>query len=86
MTEKEFMNLKFALEATWQAIGADILAVVPEQSISRDEVIEVVLDADRLECYADEESKPVVETFRTLPYPEQIAIAKKYFVFERYGY
>ena len=86
MTEKEMQDLSFALETTWQAIGMDVLADIPSGSISRDEVVELVLDADRLETYCDEDSKPTVKKFRELPYIEQIAVAKKYFIFERYGY
>ena len=55
---------------TWDAIGADLLVdedgnIDESASLPKDEVMEVVCDADRMEMYGDD--KEAYETWKALP-------------------
>jgi len=85
MNINELQEIKFAFEMTWQAIGMDILACTDGDTISKGEVIECVLDADRMSAYGDID-KAILDKFNALPYSERIKMAEGYFTFARYGY
>ena len=77
-------------ERTWNAIGADLLVdedgnVDESKSIPKDEVMEVVADADRMEMYGDD--KEAYEIWEKLgSYDEKLKAISGAFTFEHYGY
>lgn len=85
-------QLQGALRRTWSAIASDCLAAVSESDdldtaeMSRNEVVEVVLDCDRIEQYGylNEEGRAELKAFRKLPVPVQVALARTVFTDEHY--
>jgi len=73
-----------ALNNTWDAIGADILEANGKKDITRELVIEVVLDADSFSMYGDDEE--AVAAFRVLEKEERKEVLRKAFPYNRYGY
>lgn len=73
-----------ALNRVWDYIGADVLEIC-DGECSRDEVIEFVLDAGRLETMGDADPKEL-DIFRAMTYEAQCAVAKQFFTFSIYGY
>ena len=73
-----------AANFTWQSIGDDILKVAEVDSISREDVVETVIDCDYLERYGDD--KEAVEAFRALDIEEQHEMLVKAFPCRRYGW
>lgn len=73
-----------AANLVWQYIGDDILKTAEVDSISREDVIEVVLDASYLE-YHGQDTEAVAE-LRKLSYEEQQEMMLKAFPCERYGW
>jgi len=77
------------LRATWEYIGNDIMAAVQEEGrydISRDDLIEVVLDADHMNVAAKNASeKEALKEFDKLSYKEKIKFAKTVFTYERWS-
>lgn len=73
---------------TWNAIGADILTAVEEgtgdTSIPRDEVVEVVMDADHMNMYGHDPE--AYKYFQTLDYDDKERVLKKAFPLSRYGW
>ena len=89
-TEKELGKLYQALWQTWCTIGGDVLACQGKSEVDRDTVLEVVLDAGRLEQFCDVNEfdkagiQNIVKHFRTYSYDEQREIAKGRFTCEMY--
>jgi len=73
-----------ALNRVWNYIGADVLELC-EGECTRDEVIEFVLDAGRLEALGKADPKEL-EIFRAMTYEAQCAVAAMTFTHEIYGY
>jgi hypothetical protein len=70
-----------AMYRTWDYIGHDLLCETGD--ISQAEVIEVVLDADRVTFFGDD--KEAARILYELSYPEMKKLAKEAFPFKRYG-
>lgn len=73
-----------AMNSTWEAIAMDVLEI-SDGSASKDLVIEMVLDASRVESYGnlnDEELK----YYKDLNFEEKIKIANEAFTYPTYGY
>jgi hypothetical protein len=75
-----------ALSSIWDTIGSDYLSIAAENgesTVSRGEVIEVVLDAGR-----PKQMFPNVDwtDFDALTYPLKVKAAKQAFTYTRYGY
>lgn len=77
------------LRATWEYIGNDIMSAVQEEGrydISREDLIEVVLDADHMKVAArTADEKAALVEFEKLSYKEKIKFAKTVFVYERWS-
>lgn len=73
---------KYALGNVWQQIGADILMCSETDELPRDDVIELVLDADRPATFF-----PDIDwtEFNSLPYTEQVEVCRNQ-VFENESY
>jgi hypothetical protein len=69
---------------TWEAIASDVLAL-SEGTIGKDEVVEFVLDADRLEMYGNLPEEKL-KAFRALSYYDQMELAMAAFPYDEYGY
>lgn len=92
-------NLKHLMFVVWQEIGYDILEIERQEGnnsgISPDLVVELVLDANRLEttlphCYfisgTTEEAETALKEFRKLSWQKQCELAKdQIFTAEVYG-
>lgn len=50
LTPKDELLIRTAAHNVWDRIAYDCLVEVPDQTLDRDTVIELVLDADRLYC------------------------------------
>jgi hypothetical protein len=90
MNEKHMKFLWGAmLRAAWEYIGNDIMSAVQEEGkydISRDDLIEVVLDADHMHCAArTADEKAALVEFEKLSYKEKIKFAKTVFVAARWS-
>lgn len=89
-TPDQLNVLSRVFHAVWNAIAYDILQAVQEMDgkdwISRDEVVELVLDADRPTdfCKTPQE-KELYKKLRELPFAEQDKIVTKMFPHARYG-
>lgn len=71
-----------AAQRTWQAIGGDVLRSANVNSVSREEVVECVMDY--IDAYGNDVDA-VVE-FKTLTYEEREKMLLKAFPFGRYGW
>jgi len=92
-TEKELEKLYGALWQTWCYIGGDVLACQGKNEVDRDTVLEVVLDAGRLEQFACKNERndaekleitDIVKRLRKYSWEEQQEIAKGRFTCEMY--
>jgi glycerol-3-phosphate O-acyltransferase len=71
-----------AANRTWQAIGSDILVASEVDSITRDEVVEAVMDY--LQDYG-RDTEAVAE-FNKLSFEDKTAMLRKAFPLDRYGW
>lgn len=84
------VELKQGLLRVWETIAYDILAAVadggdPEKAtMTKAEVIEVVLDADYLQMYGQVPADQLKE-WKALSYDRQIELAKTVFTYRTYG-
>jgi hypothetical protein len=78
------MDLQWALNQTWDTIAADIMECAGVDIMDRDEVVEIVLNANYLEMYGGLDKETLAE-FRAKPYDEQVKLATKAFTYARYG-
>jgi hypothetical protein len=73
---------------TWHSIGGDVLRAVEESigesCIPRDEVIEVVMDADYMGTHGND--KEAYEHFKTLSFSKKVEIVAKAFPLPIYGW
>lgn len=93
-TPEEQKRLQQIAHGVWDEIGYDAMAMLAEEgkhSMPRSHVLELVLDADRMECsYGRRGGKetsdaPLLKKFRELSYQQQIDMVKPAFRFARYG-
>lgn len=94
-TDQELETIGWLMGSTWDVIGMDVLQGVAicegkrrsQVSIPPDEVIEVVLDADHIECHAAPygEDAKLMKKFRQLSYEDQIKFAERVFTETSYG-
>lgn len=73
-----------ALNETWDVIASDILVAYGKKEISRELVIEAVLDADRFKTYGGD--MQAFNTFNFLKKFEQEEVLRLAFPHETYGY
>jgi hypothetical protein len=71
-----------AAQSTWQAIGGDILRAAEVDSMSRDEVVEAVMD------YIHDYGRDMnaIAKFKKLNFEEKQAVLLKAFPLARYGW
>lgn len=72
-----------AMWRVWEVIGGEFFQENNESFLSREEVIEVILDANYLESFGNCKAD-LLKEFRKLPYEDQEKIAKQKFTLERY--
>jgi hypothetical protein len=72
-----------AMWRVWEVIGGEFFQENNESFLSREEVIEVVLDANYLESFGNCKSD-ILKEFINLSYEDQEEIAKQKFIHERY--
>jgi hypothetical protein len=87
--KKMEQRILIAMQRTWDVIGCDTLTMLEEAGepavLSKDEVIELVIDADRLREFG--EDKEATDTLYNLPsYKQKVEIGRKAFPFKKYGY
>jgi formate-dependent phosphoribosylglycinamide formyltransferase (GAR transformylase) len=78
-----------AMLRTWDAIGADTLTMLEEAGepavLPKDEVIELVIDADRLREFGGD--KEAIDTLYNLPsYEQKVEVGREAFTFDRYSW
>lgn len=83
-------EVMYCANRVWDIIGDDCLCdeygkIDYSATVSRDEVVELVMDADRLRTLGNLSSENYSK-FMKLPYDEKEAIVKKAFSCERYGW
>ncbi len=85
-SDAEQKRLLAMLQGVWQYIGADAIQACGGD-LSRSEVIELTLDADRLEMeYGKKpEDAELIKRYRSLSYRGQCNIARLAFPFNYYG-
>jgi hypothetical protein len=79
------MDISEALHRTWSIIGGDILQCEEVEQLPKEEMIDVVLDANYLEMYGGLSEQQVKE-FRSLPHAQQVSVAREVFTYDYYGY
>jgi len=74
-----------AMRCTWDAIAADVLEL-SDGNMTRDEVLEMVLDADRMTMYGDD-NKAAEYTFMVMRYYKTYwkTLGIQAFPYENYG-
>jgi len=78
-------KFKTALQDVWEAIAQVVLEMCDNNTASKNEVIEMVLDANRIDIYGDLSSDELAE-WNNLSFDDKIAIANKAFIYKYYGY
>jgi hypothetical protein len=66
--QKPSKELMYALNATWQAIGPDLMQCAEETGgeLDNEEVVEACFDADRIVVYGGDHGKSSQDEFRTM--------------------
>jgi len=86
LSEADLVTLQEAARRTWEVIGYDILSATGGVDVSRSDVLEMVLDADRVTTY----NPTLPETIHTFLATARYAAIKKAvlpaFPYTRYGY
>lgn len=85
MHKLQIEEFKTALQNVWNAIGSDVLEMCENNTASKNEVIEMVLDANRINMYGDLPSDALL-FWNGLSMKEQLKIADKAFIYKHYGY
>lgn len=63
-TKEEVNRLVDVARGTWDAIASDVMAASGKKAFRRSEVIEMVLDADRMRRSGGKDFLPLYERFR----------------------
>jgi len=74
-----------ALQNVWQAIGSDVLEMCDNNTASKSEVIEMVLDANRINNFGNL-TPELLSEWNSLDLCDKISVAKKSFNHSFYGY
>jgi len=82
LTDEMRNRIKRMAWRTWETIASDIIECVDESYLERDEVIEVVMDADYMMYHGRD--KEAYEIYKGLPYEKQLEIMKNEFNCQRY--
>lgn len=77
-------ELMQAMNSTWDTIGGDCLAM-SDGTMDKETVIEMVLDANRLEQYGDL-SPEALAAFQDMEFNDTLELANQAFTYETYGY
>lgn len=86
LTEAELKIVYEILQSTWSEIAYDCITVGEKSTMKRDEVIEVVLDADRPSRHVrTPEQKTAWAKYEGLGYEEMIKVAEGTFKHKLYG-
>jgi hypothetical protein len=92
MDKERIKRVQEMMNSTWDYIGDDALHAILEDgkrnSIKRSEVIEMVLDADRMETLIakNDYDQSVLIEFHHLSYSKRMKIAREAFPFKYYGF
>ena len=85
LTAEEVIKVKKAMNSVWRAIGGDVIEEGNNGcDIPRDQVIELVLDANYIDCYGHLD-KDLLKKFKDLPYKSRERIAGETFTYKTYG-
>jgi hypothetical protein len=88
-TEDEYKSICVAAEITWDSIGYDVLALNDGKSIRRSEVIDMVIDANRITSFnsdLDPKLKKILDAYDPAFYKIfRKALAADVFTFKTYG-
>jgi hypothetical protein len=85
LTPQEIKMIQRVANQTWDGIGSDVLAATGENTMSKKDVIEIVLDADHM-LGIGHMDRDLYYKFQALPYEEKMAIMDKAFTYSTYGY
>ena len=93
LTEAQIKEFQNAAQATWQTIAYDTLQCVAESeekdinkvTIKKDEVIEIVLDADYMLSFGGIKDPVVKDFYKNGDYDQMTKILKKSFTYAKYG-
>ena len=77
-------KFKHAMIRTWEAIGHDVLSVSNENTVDKETVIEMVLDANRIDMYGGLNFEELND-FNELSFGQKFNIAKEAFEYDFYG-
>lgn len=92
LTPEQEIRLGRAAKAVWNYIGADTLRALEECGkkpvMSRSNVIELVVDADRLQEHLNRNAKDhdLLPFLKTADYKEIVKALKPFFPYARYGW
>jgi hypothetical protein len=93
LTQEQIKEFQRAAQATWQTIAYDCLQCTAEAEgkninrvvIKKDEVIEIVLDADYILTYGGIKDPVVKDFYKNGDYDQMIEILNEDFKHARYG-
>lgn len=97
LTPEEEKRIQVGIARTWEAIASDWLALSETETVRKSEVLEAVLDADRLREYGETHGpgrpspearrdwQELVDRFYTLPRARMNKIARAFSPYERFG-
>ena len=93
LTPEQIKEFQKAAQATWQTIAYDTLQCMAESkekdinrvAMKKDEVIEVILDADYMLSYGGIKDPVVKDFYKNGDYDQMVEILKESFRFARYG-
>lgn len=89
-TQDELNTLSRLFHRVWDYIGGDCLQATQEcdgrDYMTRDEVIEVCLDAGRPEEASTPEERELLKRWDALPYDDCLKLARKMFQYSKYGF
>jgi len=86
MTEQERQWVRSAALGVWDYIGYDCLQMSPNQLMTRDAVLEVVVDADRLSDELRQRGHAALaQTVADMPYSAVRKLLLPAFPYSRYG-
>lgn len=83
-TPEELQVLYRAMQTTWGEIASDALQMADDGVMARDEVIELVLDADRMRFHMPKDQLPLYNRFMALDIDVMSKIAEGTFKHTRY--
>ena len=85
MHKLQLEEMENGLNNVWEAIGADVLEMFGSDTISKADVIEMVLDANRMDAHGGLDADALL-FWNGLNSATQKRVAKSAFTYKRYGY